>query len=91
MNKKKINPRRRPASMADVNRAKAEAENRAIKRALLLVLWNLVDKHSVSMEELQQLAQEINYTADSIGKGYLSWNDIERTLYVEYEFELDLH
>lgn len=86
--KKKVNPSKRPATCADVERAKRDATNQAIKRILYLVLYVLIDKHGAPYEDIQQFSQEINYYADSITKGYVSWKDIERVVVDEYEVSL---
>ena len=85
---KKPNPNKRPATMADVNRAKNNATIEAMHRSLLLVLFVLIDKHNAPYEDIQQFAEEINYYADSIAKGYVRWPDIERVVEDEYDVHL---
>lgn len=87
---KKINPRRRPATEADVARAKAQAVDEAMTRMLQMVLYALVDKHGATHEELAQFAAEVNYLADSINRKYLGFADIERMLSEEYDVHLEL-
>lgn len=87
---KKTNPRRRPATQADVDRAKAQAVDMAMTRMLQMVLYVLVDKHDATHEELAQLAAEVNYVADSINRGYLKFSDITSVLEGEYDVHLDL-
>jgi len=86
--KKKTNPRNRPVSQADVNRAKHEATNEAIKRICYLMLYILIEKHDVLYEDIQQLAEEVNYYADSITQGYVTWKDIEHVVVDEYDVRL---
>lgn len=88
MKSKKVNPRKRPATGADVEKAKKDATNEAIKRILYLVLYILIEKHDAPYEDIQQLASEANYYADSITKGYVSWKDIERVVVDEYKVSL---
>ena len=88
MKKKRVNPHRKPASQADVNRAKNEATNEAIKRICYLMFYILIEKHEAPYEDIQQFAEEINYYADSITKGYVSWKDIERVVVDEYDVRL---
>lgn len=88
MKSKKVNPRKRPATGADVERAKKDATNEAIKRTLYLILYILIEKHGAPYEDIQQLASEVNYYADSITKGYVSWKDIERVVVYEYDVSL---
>ena len=87
--KKRINPRSRPATLADVNKAKRDATTEAIKRTIYLTLYVLIDKHDAPMEDIQQLAKEINYMADSISQGYVSWKDIERVVRDEHNVHLN--
>lgn len=88
MKNKKVNPRKRPATGADVEKAKKYATNEAIKRILYLVLYVLIEKHDAPYDDIQQLAQEINYYVDSITRGYVSWKDIERVVVDEYKVSL---
>ena len=83
---KKINPRRRPATLADVKRAKDKATDDAIKLVVYMVMYVLIDKHGAPKEDIQQLGEEINYVADSIARGYVKCEDIRRTLEEEYGF-----
>lgn len=87
---RKTNPRRRPATQADIKKAKNEAADNAMKRVLHMFLYVLVDKHGAPKEDIQELAKELNYMADSIRKGYVTWKDIEHVLLEEYELEIDL-
>jgi len=75
---------------ADLERAKTKATDAAMRRAILMMLYTLVDKHQAPKEDIQQLAWEINYTAGSIKDGYVTWADIERVLLKEYEIEIKL-
>lgn len=86
---KKINPRRRPVTEADIKRAQDRATDEAMKRVLYMVLYVLVDKHGATHEELAQLGSEVNYVADSIRQGYVSWADIRQALKAD-DIELDL-
>lgn len=88
MKKKKVNPRRIPATQADINRAKDQATSEAIRRIVYLMLYILIDKHDAPMEDIQQLAKEINYYADSIDKDYITWKDVERVVRDEYKVYL---
>ena len=85
---KKINPRRRPATQADVEKAKNQASSEAIRKILYLVLYILIDKHDAPKEDIHQLADEVNYYADSISRGYITWKDVERVVRDEYEVQL---
>lgn len=63
---KKTNPRRRPATQADIKKAKQEAASEALRRMIYLMLYILIDKHDAPGEDIRKLAEEVNYYADSI-------------------------
>lgn len=90
--KRRVNPNRRPVQMteAKLRKLKETATDEAMLRALRLVLYTLIDKHDAPKEDIQQLAGEINYVADSVCRGYLKWEDIDRVLDEEYELQIDL-
>lgn len=84
----KVNPRRRPATQADVEKAKREATVEAMRRVLYLILFLLIDKHGALMEDIQQLAKEVNEEADSVASGEIKWKDIEWVVEEEYDVHL---
>lgn len=65
MKSRRTNPRRRPATQADVKRAKSEAIQKAMKQALYLVLYVLIEKRGASIDEIRELAEHINMGAFS--------------------------
>lgn len=88
--KKKPNPRNHPATKADVNKAKQEAAKTAMKHALYLVLYILIDKHDAPMDEVQQLAAELNHLAAQVADGSMSWSFIIKVLEQDYDLKLNL-
>ncbi len=85
--KKKVNPRRRPATQADVDRAKNTASDKAIYLAMAIFLTVLVDKFNGS-EYINDVWKEVNNLSDSINRGYVSVSDLIHTLKEEYGIEL---
>lgn len=85
---KKVNPRRVPATKADIEKAKKDATQGALRKLLYLMLYILIDKHNAPKEDIHQLAAEVNYYADSISKGYITWKDVERVVRDEYDVTL---
>lgn len=77
---KKINPRRRPATGADVKKALREGIGVGVNYAIKICLYILLDKHGAPPEEVQQLADEMAWLAGHINDGNLSWNDVDRVL-----------
>lgn len=80
MKKKRVNPHRRPATMADVNKAKKAAQNEAIAAAWALFFTALRDKEGYGYTRLRRVWSEVNYLADSIDKGYVRLDDLIREL-----------
>lgn len=88
MAKRRINPRRRPATMADINRAKDIAQSEAIRYAMAIMLTVLCDKHNASDDELRQYWREVGELSDSVSRGYVSVADLLYTLRVERGIEV---
>ena len=85
---RKTNPRRRPATMADVERAKQEAQAEAISHAMTIFFTVLCDKHAATDAELRQFWDEVNYLSESVVKGYVSLADLRHTLRTERGIEI---
>lgn len=85
---RKTNPRRRPATMADVERAKQEAQAEAISYAMTIFFTVLCDKHAATDAELRQFWGEVNYLSESIVQGYVSLADLRHTLRTERGIEV---
>lgn len=85
----KTNPRRIPRTQHDVDAAYARGINDGLNRGIELMLYVLIDKHAAPMEDVQQLAKEINYAAECVAEGYVSWSDIGKML-KEYDVEVEL-
>lgn len=80
MKKKKVNPRRRPATQADVNKAKRAAMDIAITSAWAIMFTALRDKEGFGYIRLKRVWNEVNYISDSIGKGYINIDDLVNEL-----------
>ena len=85
----KVNPRRRPATMADVNRAVERATNDALAASAAIFLTVLCDKESADAEIIQRVWQEMQELSQSIIDGYVSVADLKDTLRKEYG--VDIH
>ena len=78
--KKKVNPRRRPATQADVQRAKQKGQEEAIKLAWSILFTVLRDKEGYDLEDLQRVWKEVDDLSDSIAKGYCTVTDLRDVL-----------
>ena len=85
----KTSPRRIPRTQADVDRAYGDGITDGLKRGIDLMLYVLIDKHDAPMEDLQQLAGELNHAAQCVAEGYISWADIRQML-KEYDVTTEL-
>lgn len=88
MRGKKVNPRRQPASRADVDRAKQTAVSQAINQTQAIVFMALLDKEGWDRDQLLKLWHEVCDVSDSITQGYIKLPDIIDTLRQEYGIDL---
>lgn len=77
---KKVNPRRRPATQADVNKAKKAAQEQAVEIAWAIMFTCLRDKEGWGKVRLKRLWGHINNLSDSISQGYVSIKDLMTVL-----------
>lgn len=83
MAKHKTNPRRRPATQADVLKAKEEAKAEAIAYAFAIFFSVLADKEHAETDDLIRVWHEVNELSDSVVKGYVNITDLLHTLKTE--------
>lgn len=76
----KTNPRRIPRTQADVERAYNNGIVEGLNRGIDLMLYVLIDKHDAPMDDVQQLASELNHAAACVVEGYITWADISQML-----------
>ena len=82
---KKTNPRNRPATQADVEKAKKQSTDEAVSLAMTIFLTVLKDKNGFSNEELQDTWENVENLSASIRDGYVSVYDLRTVLREEYE------
>lgn len=70
--------------MADVDKAKKEAETRGLDLAICIMLSALLDKGFLTEDNIRPAWDAINDKSDSIVKGYCSVSDLRRVLADEY-------
>lgn len=82
-------PRRIPRTQADVDKAYSNGIVEGLNRGIDLMLYVLIDKHDAPMDDVQQLAGELNHAAQCVAEGYVTWADIRQML-KEYGVETAL-
>lgn len=87
--KGKVNPRRIPATLADVEKAKERGRAEGISGSIVVFFTVLLDKYGETAEDLQKLWKQINELSDSIEKGYVSLYDLQNVLAEEYEISIN--
>ena len=85
----KVNPRRKPATWADVERAKQSAVKEAVRYAWAIVFTVLMDKEHATPEILQRVWSEVDGLSDEIAEGRVSVADLIDVLKQEYGIELE--
>ena len=85
---KRINPRRRPATQADVQRAKDTATADACRVTLAIFFTALLDKEGMDADQLQRIWREVEALSESVRDGYVSAPDLIRVLRDEYEIDI---
>lgn len=78
--KKKVNPRKKPVTQADLNKAKNAAISEAIEMAWSIMFTVLRDKEGFTTEDLQRTWGEVNNLSDSIVQGYVNVADLKNVL-----------
>lgn len=83
----KTNPRKRPATQADVKKAQAQAVNTAVRMASAIFLTVLCDKFN-GADYIPDVWREVNKLSEEIKEGRISVNDLIDVLKTEYEIEV---
>lgn len=82
----KTNPRRQPATQADVDRAWKDGMLKGIDNAIIIFLSVLVDKFN-GADHIADVWQEINKLSEEIKEGRVSFADLKTVLKEEYGIE----
>lgn len=89
MKRCKVNPRRIPATMADVEKAREAGMAEGVSGAIVVFFTVLLDKYGATAENLQELWKHINNLSESIENGYVNLYDLQKVLAEEYEITVD--
>ena len=91
MAKKKVNPRRRPATEADLIRAQTKAINETVTFVMAAIFTVLHDKEGFGTKRLKRLKRvldEFYYLSESLSSGFVNVNDLLRMLLEETKINL---
>lgn len=88
--RKKTNPRNRPASQADIIKAKKQAQTQAINITWAIFFTVMRDKEGYGKERLKRVWKEVNELSDSIAQGYVNVKDLMRVLDEEADIVLEV-
>ena len=83
----KVNPRKRPASQADVKRAWETGVNDGVTHAMSIILTVLVDKFN-GAEYVKDVWREVQKLSEEVGEKRVSTTDLRRVLLDEYGIEI---
>lgn len=83
----RLNPRRKPATEADVRRARDEAVKQATHYASVIFLTVLCDKFN-GRDWLPEIWGEVNKLSEEIKEGRVSIPDLAHVLRTEYDIEI---
>ena len=86
--KGKINPRRRPATFVDVERAEEKGRQEGITAAMAIFFNVLCDKEHADKEIMRRVWGEVNGISESSEMGLVKVSDIKNMLREEYEIDI---
>lgn len=90
MGKKKINPRNKPRSEADVRKAFDRGQDHGILGAYHIMLYVLKDKLKATDDEVKEFARLFSSTVDSLRKNDITLEDLKSVCREEFELEFVL-
>ena len=83
MNKNNAKQKKNPVRQfreSDIRRIKKEAEDAAVRYALVLFLNVMRDTEGYGVKRLKRVYAAIEYLADSVARGYVKLQDSEKAL-----------
>ena len=83
--RKKTNPRRVPATLADVKKAAKIGLNEAVSDTQVIFFTVLRDKEGYEKEDLHRFWDKVKKLSEEIVEGYVTISDLRHTLREEAE------
>lgn len=78
--KKKTNPRKQLVTKAYINKEVNKAKDEAILYAMSIFFFVMWDKEGWGKKRLRRVWDEVSFLSDAIAEGYVSLDDLEKTL-----------
>lgn len=85
---KKVNPRKRPVTEADLRKATMKASDQAVHIALAIFLTVLVDKFDFNNDEVVAAWEAMDKLSQEIAERRVSKEDLTGVLLAEYNIDL---
>lgn len=85
----KTNPRNRPASQADVEKAYRKGQDDGVKLAMAIFLTVMLDKFDAK-DKIEDIWKESNKLSEEIAEHRINLMDLANTLTEDYGIELAL-
>ena len=85
----RVNPRRRPATVADVQSAYKLGRKEAIEFAISVACLSVQDVFSPTLEQMQQFHDKYSANVDAIVDGRIKFKDVVEALKDEYDIEVE--
>ena len=83
----KVNPKKKPKTQADVDRARGDGINDGVKISCAIILTVLSDKFDFA-DRIDDLWREINKLSEEVKERRVSVSDLRHTLLKEYGIEV---
>ena len=90
MANKHPNPRRLPATQADVNKARNEGQHEGYILLMTLFLWAWCADFGASDDDLQRMGERIKFYSEEIVAGRLRLKDIQEAMLDEHGWNIEI-
>ena len=87
---KKMNPKKKPATQYDVERARREGRDEAYKTILAIFLWAWKEKFHASDDDIVKMGDYLRFYAQEIAAGRISARDIMEAMDDEHGWNLEI-
>ena len=86
----KVNPRRKPATQADVEKARREGRYEGFNGLMSIFLWVMVEDFGFSDDDLKRIQERLMFYLDEIKARRLGLDDIISALAEEHGLTIEL-